>query len=133
MLKGCKLHHVGYTVADIQTTAAQFAEYGYQQGPTLYEETLQVEICYLSLPGHDAVELICQHNDASLERQLLKANGVMPYHLAFEAENFDQTCRDLDAMGYQRLFDPVAVGVLEGMRICYFHHPGIGYIEIVGT
>lgn len=125
------LHHIGYTVADMEATIQQFAQFGYQAGPVLHDEVLQVDICYLTCKGHDTIELIHQLNDASLEKQLLQANGVMPYHLAFKADDFDQTCRFLEAQGYQRLFEPVPVHVLDGIRICYFHHPSIGYIEIL--
>lgn len=130
-MQGCRLHHVGYTVADIQVTSEQFSLWGYQAGPVLYDEALQVELCYLTLQGHETIELIHQLNEASLETQLLRANGVMPYHLAYEADDFDGTCSRLDALGYRRLFDPVPVVALGGIRICYFHHPAIGYIELL--
>ena len=125
------LHHIGYTVADISASAASFTRLGYHPGPVLFDEALQVEICYLTCEGHDTIELIHQLNDTSLEAQLLQAHGVMPYHLAYEASDFDQACRELDAMGYQRLFDPIPVTALGGIRICYFHHPDIGYLELL--
>ena len=131
MIEGCTLHHIGYTVADIQTTAEQFSQFGYLAAPILYDEELQVELCYLTLQGHETIELIHQLNDASLETQLLQTNGVMPYHLAYEADDFDHACHDLDMLGYRRLFDPIPVKALAGIRICYFHHPAIGYIEII--
>ena len=124
-------HHIGYTVADMEATIHQFAQLGYQAGPVLHDKALQVDICYLTCKGHDTIELIHQLNEASLERQLLRANGVMPYHLAFETDEFERTCRDLEALGYQRLFDPVPINALGGIRICYFQHPSIGYIEIL--
>ena len=130
-LQGCTFHHTGYTTADIQATAAQFAKFGYRSGEILKDEALEVEICYLTLPGHDTIELIHQLNGFSLEAQLLKAHGVMPYHLAFEAADFDKTCRELDALGYTRLFDPVPVSALGGIRIIYYHHPEAGYLEIL--
>ena len=130
-MQGCRLHHIGYTVADIPVTVEQFSHFGYQAGPVLYDEALQVELCYLTLQGHETIELIHQLNEASLETQLLRANGVMPYHLAYEADDFDRACHDLDALGYRRLFDPVPVKALGDIRICYFHHPAIGYIEML--
>jgi methylmalonyl-CoA/ethylmalonyl-CoA epimerase len=126
------LHHIGYTVADIPTTAEQFSHFGYQAGPVLYDEALQVELCYLTLQGHETIELIHQLNPESLEAKLLSTNGVMPYHLAYEADDFDRTCRELDELGYRRLFDPVPVAALGGIRICYFHHPALGFVEILG-
>lgn len=125
------LHHVGYTVADMQATIQRFATFGYQTGPVLHDEALQVDICYLTCNGAVTIELIHQYNDTSLETQLLNANGVIPYHLAYEAADFDSACAALDSQGYQRLFDPVPVSVLNGIRICYFHHPSIGYIELL--
>lgn len=126
-----KFHHTGYTVADIQATARQFEALGYRRGEILFDESLQVEICYLTNPGQMTVELIHQLNESSLEAGLLKANGVMPYHLAFEANDFDQACRNLDSLGYRRLFDPVPVEALGGIRIIYYHHPDVGYIELL--
>ena len=131
MIEGCTLHHVGYTVANVQATIEQFTHFGYQAGPVLYDEALQVELCYLTLQGHETIELIHQLNDASLEAELLRSHGVLPYHLAYKADDFDRACSALDALGYRRLFDPVPVKALDGIRICYFHHPAIGYIEIL--
>lgn len=128
-----KVHHIGYTVTDIQVTAEQFSHFGYQAGPVLYDEALQVELCYLTLEGHETIELIHQLNPESLETKLLNANGVIPYHMAYEADDLDRACTTLDALGYRRLFDPVPVVALNGIRICYFHHPAIGYIELVGA
>ena len=115
----------------MQATIRQFATFGYQAGTCMHDSTLQVDICYLTLRGATTVELIHQHNIHSLEVQLLKAYGVLPYHLAYEATDFDNDCADLDARGYERLFNPVRVSVLNNIRICYFHHPAIGYIELL--
>ena len=116
-----KLHHVGYTVADIRVSAERFALLGYQAGEVLYDEGLSVELCYLTKEG----------SADSLEAELLRTCGVMPYHLGYEAEAFDEACLELDRQGYRRLFSPVPVKVLGGKRICYFHHPDIGYIELI--
>lgn len=124
-------HHIGYTVADMQASIQQFAAFGYQAGSVMHDEALQVDICYLSHPNATRIELIHQYNPSSLETQLLNANGVMPYHMAYEAEDFDKACTELDARGYTRLFNPVPVSVLNNIRICYFHHPEIGYIELL--
>ena len=125
------LHHIGYTVADIDASIQQFAVFGYQAGPVLHDEALRVDICYLSCEDAVIIELIHQHNPSSLETQLLKANGVMPYHMAYEVDDFDEACAHLNAGGYKRLFDPVHVSALNNIRICYFHHPAIGYIELL--
>lgn len=50
-----------------------------------------------------------------------------------EAEAFGEACADLESQGYKRLFDPVPVRVLGGRRICYFHHPAVGYVELVSV
>ena len=125
------LHHIGYTVADMQASIRQFAEFGYQAGPILHDEALQVDLCYLSCEGELTVELIHQYNPDSLETQLLNANGVMPYHMAYKADDLDKACAELDAKGYKRLFNPVPVSALNNIRIWYVHHPAIGYVELL--
>ena len=125
------LHHVGYTVADMQASIRQFAVFGFQAGAVLHDEALQVDICYLSRDGSVTIELIHQHNPDSLEAQLLTSNGVMPYHMAYEVEEIYKTCAELEAQGYERLFNPVNVKALNNIRICYLHHPAIGYIELL--
>lgn len=130
-MKDCTLHHIGYVVADIQDSARQFAQWGYQAGEILFDKDLQVELCYLTKAGDTPIELVHQLRPDSLEAGLLQAQGVMPYHLAFASVHFDETCRELEAKGYKPLFTPVPVQALGGTRICYFHHPALGYIELL--
>lgn len=104
---------------------------GYQAGEVLHDEGLQVELCYLTKDGSPVIELVHQLQSDSLEAELLRSGGVMPYHLGYEAEVFDDACNELESQGYERLFAPVPVMALQGIRICYFHHPAIGYIELL--
>ena len=115
----------------MQATIRHFALFGYQPGTILRDQALQVDICSLTITGATTVELIHQHSTDSLEAKLLDTNGVMPYHMAYEATDFDADCADLVARGYERLFSPVHVQALGNIRICYFHHPAIGYIELL--
>jgi len=131
MTYNCRFHHFGYTVADIQATAYQFSLCGYQAGNILHDEALTVELCYLTKAGSPVIELVHQLNQSSLEVQLQQKNGVMPYHIGFETDDLDDVCLQLEANGYERLFDPVPVEALKGIRICYFHHPDMGYIELL--
>ena len=128
-----KLHHVGYTVADISVSAKRFEHFGYRAGEVLHDRDLQVELCYLVKEGAVTVELVRQLQPDSLEARLLEVNGVMPYHLCYEAVAFGEACADLESQGYKRLFDPVPVRALGGRRICYFHHPAVGYVELVSV
>lgn len=131
MIKEAKLHHVGYVVADIRQTARLFAYYGYQADNILFDEKLNVELCYLRKSDTVAIELVHQLQTESLESKLFRTSGVMPYHLCYEVTNFDEACKEMGTTGFQSLFDPVSVEVLENKRICYFHHPDMGYIELM--
>ena len=131
MLQNLKLHHFGYAVADIKTTAKEFETLGFTVDEVLYDEALTVELCYLSKDGATPVELVCQKNPESLEVQLIHRNGVMPYHLCYECADIYKTCDALEAEGYKKLFEPVAVKALGGKMICYLYKKEIGYIEIV--
>lgn len=63
-----KLHHVGYTVADIHVSAKRFALLGYQAGEVLYDEGLSVELCYLTKEGSAVIELVHQLQAARWKR-----------------------------------------------------------------
>lgn len=131
MLNTLKLHHIGYVVTDIATTAKEFEKLGFTSSEVLYDEKLTVELCYLTKPDATSIELVCQHNKESLEQQLFAKNGVMPYHLCFESSDIAKTVNELEDNGYQRLFNPVEVKALGGKQICYLYKKEIGYIEIV--
>ncbi len=126
-----KLHHIGYTTADITATSARFRSLGYEPGSVLKEDALQVELCYLQKAGEPTIELVRQHNPESLEANLLASEGVMPYHLCYEVADMETSLQSLEAEGYRRLFDPVPVSVLGGSRICYLHHSALGYLELL--
>ena len=69
-----KLHHIGYTTADITATSARFRSLGYEPGPVLKEDALQVELCYLQKAGEPTIELVRQHKEAGVR---LFATGEM--------------------------------------------------------
>lgn len=131
MMKDCTFDHIGYTVSDIKSTAHIFEAFGYTVSEILKEEKLQVELCYLTKANAANIELVHQLNEQSLERKLLAANGVMPYHIAFSTTKFDAVCNDMSTQGYDKLFEPVGVDAFGGKRICYFSHPCIGYVELL--
>lgn len=131
MLPIGKLHHVGYTVRDINASIRQFTLWGWEAGETLYDKDLNVELCYLTRKGEVTVELVHQLTPSSLEANLLHSVGVCPYHLGYETENMEQAVTQLSALGYEQLFSPTAVAALGGKRICYFSHLDMGYVELV--
>ena len=130
-MKNCTFHHIGYTVEDIPSAVGQFAAWGYEASEPVYDEALTVDLCYLNKPGCPTIELVHQRNEASLETKLLEKVGNMPYHIGYLTEDIEAVCRELDSLGYKRLFDPVPVKALGGTLICYYHHPALGYIEIL--
>lgn len=131
MIENAILHHIGYAVTDIRLTSAQFAHHGYQADSILYEEDLNVELCYLHKPNSVTIELVHQHQTDSLESELIQKSGVMPYHLCYEVTDFEATYLEMENLGYTPLFIPIPVRVLGNKRICYFHHPDMGYIELL--
>lgn len=124
-------HHIGYTVADISASVKAFAALGYQAGEVLYDEALQVELCYLEREGAPCIELVHQHDIWSLERKLLSAEGVMPYHVCYASSCFDAACEEMRRLKHEPLFEPVPVKALGNKRICYFRHPELGLTEIL--
>ncbi|MCD7815131.1 MAG: VOC family protein [Bacteroides sp.] len=131
MVKNGILHHIGFAVTDMQETKSLFARNGYVADTILYDEALQVELCYLHKPETVSIELVRQLNPEALENRLIGQVGATVYHLCYEVPDLDLAYQELLGQGYQPLFSPVSVEVLNGSRICYFHHPHLGYIELL--
>ena len=130
MQNNLKLHHIGYAVPDIKTTAKEFEKLGFLQKETLYDEALTVELCYLEKDG-TIIELVCQKNPESLEVQLINRGGIMPYHLCFSCGDIFASVSELEKNGYDKLFEPIEVKALNGKKICYLYKKEVGYMELV--
>lgn len=81
--------------------------------------------------GFPTTELIEPVSDTSPVANMLKKNGVSPYHFCYEVELIYESVRKLKKSGFVLLNKPVHALALENKLICFLFNKTIGLIELV--
>lgn len=126
-----EMDHIGYAVRDIQHTAAHYVAAGWTLSP-IYEEHVQhAKIAFLTKPGMTTIELVSPLEGDSPVDNILRTQGVSPYHICYVVEDIMQAVGDLYDEGFKPLFMPVESVAMNNRQICYLFHIDVGYIELV--
>lgn len=126
-----EISHIGYAVHDIEKTAKLYVAGGWTMSE-IYEEKVQnTRIAFLYKPGMTTIELVSPREGESPVDNILKNQGVAPYHICYWVEDIMQAMEDLYEEGFKPLFFPVESIAMDNHKICYLYHNDIGAIEIV--
>lgn len=126
------VHHVGYVVKDLTETAGTFATLGYRQcSEVIHDEARRVDICFVQ-NGAYCVELVAPWDEASVCWNILKSGGgVRPYHICYEADDFDVQSMGFQQKGWILTAPPMSAPAIGNKRVAFFYHKNGGLIEIV--
>ena len=126
-----EIDHIGYAVHDILKTAQYYVEGGWSLS-NMYEETIQnTKIAFLTKSGQPTIELVSPLDGVSPVDNILKHNGVSPYHMCYVVDDMMAAVEELYEEGFKPLFMPVRTIAMDNREICYLHHMELGAIEIV--
>ncbi len=126
-----EISHIGYAVRDIETTARLYVDGGWTMS-NIYEEKVQnTRIAFLHKPGMTDIELVAPLDGESPVDNILKNQGVAPYHICYVVGDIMQAMEDLYNEGFKPLFFPVESVAMHNKKICYLYHNDLGAIEIV--
>lgn len=128
------VNHIGYACFEIPTTAKYYLKAGWDISE-IYEEKVQnTKIAFLSKEGFPTIELVAPLNDSpSPVDNVLKKNGITPYHICYDVDDIEEAVEDLYEEGFNPLFMPVASIAMDNHKICYLQHKELGILEIVET
>jgi hypothetical protein len=125
------IRQIGYVVTDLDQALASWVELGV--GPWLVIRGLPMNVRYrgepcettlslaLSNSGEMQIELIYQHDDTpSIFTEFLAANGPGYHQLAYWAEDFDATMKDVADAGWAVVWSG---GEGFGVRFAYVEPP----------
>ena len=125
------MDHIGYAVKDIEKSAALYVAAGWTLSK-IYEEHVQhTKIAFLTKPGMTTIELVSPLEGESPVDNILRMQGVSPYHICYVVEDIMQAVEDLYEEGFKPLFMPVESVAMNNRKICYLYHLDVGYIELV--
>ena len=69
----------------------------------------------------------CVHSPSAIYPSASNA----PYHLCYEAENFEKELAELEGNGYIRIDEPTPAPAIGGRRVVFLMHPAAGMLELL--
>ena len=98
----------------------------------IYEEKVQnTRIAFLKKSNEVTIELVSPMHGESPVDNILKNNGVSPYHICYVVDDIMQAVEELYNDGFKPLFMPVESVAMNNRKICYMYHLDFGAIELV--
>ena len=90
------IHHIGYLVKKGPKAQAAFEALGYiAEGEWTHDEIRKVDILFLQKDGY-RIELVSPYAPDSVVSGLIRTYKNAPYHLCYEAENFEKELAELE-------------------------------------
>lgn len=126
-----KFHHIGYATFSIKNTQKYFKLLGYQSSKIYYDKLQNVNIMFLKKKGSPMIELVESINLESPINNILKKNGVTPYHICYEVSNLGKVTSDLRSQGFVLVLKPIKAIALSNREICYLYNKNFGLLELV--
>lgn len=126
-----KFHHIGMAVFSIEKTSGVYLSLGYAKTDTVFDPIQHVNICFLTKTGEPTVELLEPVGDKSPVCDILKKNGVSPYHTCYEVASIADAASELKQKRIFPLGAPAEAVAFGGKRVQFFYHKNIGLIELV--
>ena len=81
-----EMDHIGYAVRNIQETAALYMAAGWTLSEVFSEEVQRTKIAFLRKPNMTTIELVSPLDGKSPVDNILKTQGVSPYHICYVVE-----------------------------------------------
>lgn len=125
------MDHIGYAVKNIAQSAALYVAAGWTLSPIYDEQVQRAKIAFLTKPGMTTIELVSPLEGDSPVDNILRTQGVSPYHICYVVEDIMTAVENLYEEDFKPLFMPIESVAMGNRKICYLYHPHIGYIELV--
>ena len=88
------------------------------------------DILFLQKDGY-RIELVSPYAPDSVVSGLIRTYKNAPYHLCYEAENFEKELAELEGNGYIRIDEPTPAPAIGGRRVVFLMHPAAGMLELL--
>ena len=126
-----RFHHIGIAVFSIEQTKPFYENLGYKATPAIYDPVQNVNICFLEKSGEVLLELIEPHDETSPVNDILKKNGVAPYHNCYEVDDLEAAIAELRKQRFVVVRKPEKAIAMGERRVCFLYNKNVGLIELV--
>ncbi|MFQ5837743.1 MAG: methylmalonyl-CoA epimerase [Thermoplasmata archaeon] len=115
-----KLEHVGIAVRSLEEASAAYEALGLDLSSVEEVPGEQVKVAIFSV-GETRIELLEPTAEDSAIARFLQKRGEGIHHLAFQVDDLERTCDELEAAGVRLVYEAPRVG--EGGSRVNFIHP----------
>lgn len=130
-MQAFKIHHIGYLVKKMEKAQKTFLSLGYQiEQETVYDSIRDVTICFLQKDGY-RIELVSPVSENSVAAGLLKKYKNCPYHICYEANDYETAAASLSAAGFLAIDTPTEAPAMGRRKVVFFSSPAIGMVELL--
>jgi methylmalonyl-CoA/ethylmalonyl-CoA epimerase len=133
MLSEFQFHHIGFAVKSIKLTSQYYLNSGYEMTPKIFDPVQKVFICFLKKNENPTIELIEPISESSPVTEILKRNGVTPYHICYEVHDINEAIIKLRTQNFILVGDPVNAVALDNRKICFLYNKHTGLVELVNS
>ncbi len=124
-------HHIGVATRSLEQTARMYDALGYQSSAVIIDPIQKVRLLFLNRPNSPLVELVEPVEPTSPVANILKKNGVIPYHLCYQVENLAVKIAELKQSRYFVIVKPVEAIAFDNRKIAFLYHNHMGLIELL--
>ncbi|MBL4930560.1 VOC family protein [Clostridium paridis] len=126
-----KIHHIGYLVASVEESIAEFEKLGYiSVSNTIYDEAREINICFVKNMD-TVIELVSPVGKSSVVYNLYKKMKSSPYHICYESNNLKQDINKLCSEGYTVISNLSPAVAIENRNVVFLYNNKLGLIELV--
>ena len=127
-----KIDHIGYAVKRIDRAIASFEKLGFCFGPVIEDHDRNVKLVFGN-NGEYRIELVSPMDKSKaspIDQYLSNAPGT-PYHICYQAEEFEKIIDNLKLQGFKEVIAPAKAVAFDGRRVTFLASLGVGLLEIV--
>lgn len=125
-----KINHIGYLVKNFPEAKAEFESLGYKASKNTHDTLQLVDICLMERDGY-VIELVSPYDEKSVVAGMMRKHKNAPYHICYEAEDFDHDVAGLIEQGYMKVHGPLPAPAFGSRRVIFLVNHYIGMIELL--
>lgn len=124
------IHHIGYLVKKVRKHRRHLKRLDIlQRANGRMTKSARWTSCFAK-DGY-RIELVSPYAPDSVVSGLIRTYKNAPYHLCYEAENFEKELAELEGNGYIRIDEPTPAPAIGGRRVVFLMHPAAGMLELL--
>ncbi|MCR4768698.1 MAG: VOC family protein [Bacteroidaceae bacterium] len=132
MLNELSFHHIGIACFTIEESKAFYEQLGYKASQVVDDPIQDIRICFLEKQGMPLLELLAPIDQASPVNRILETQGVTPYHICYEVNDFDTLITILrKEHKFVRVSKPAPACAINNRRVAFMFRKDVGLIELL--